>query len=66
MLPTRDQKSGKFRSPCSEALDSTPISVKLTPSMKEQVRRLAGNDLSAWVRDAIAQKLAQEQENSVA
>lgn len=60
MLPTRDQKTGKFRSPCSEALDPTPLSVKLTASMKQEIRQIAGSDMSAWIREAIISRLEQE------
>ena len=66
MLPTRDQKSGKYRPACQEGLDPTPISVKVPFGMKEQIRELSGSDLSTWVREAIAEKLAREQDKVVA
>lgn len=62
MLPIRDQETGKFRSSHPEGLDPKPISIKLPPSMKQKLRRKAGSDVSAWIREAIAEKLAREEE----
>lgn len=55
MKPQRDTESGKFRS------DSEPNKSKLTlrlpSSLHEQLREVAGDEVAAWVREAIAEKL---------
>lgn len=61
MLPTRDRETGKFRSSLPEGLDPRPISVKLPPSVKQELKLIAGSDISAWIREAIAEKLEREQ-----
>ena len=62
---TRNKDSGKFCSPYSEPLNKNIIGLRLPASMEEEVRQLAGKDLSGWIRDAIAQKLAQERNKIV-
>lgn len=61
MFPSRDEKTGKFIPGEFEAFDRTPLNVKVTASMKARIKKSAGKDVSAWVRDAILQKLAQEE-----
>lgn len=51
---------GKFDSPYPEPLAKKIIGVRLAENMDATVRRVAGNDLSAWVRSAIAEKLERE------
>lgn len=36
------------------------VGIRLSPSMEAQVRQIAGDDLSRWIRQAIAEKLARE------
>ena len=62
MLPTRDQETGKYRSSYPQGLDPKPLVVKVFPGTKEQIKKLAGSDLSEWVRQAIAEKLEREQQ----
>lgn len=62
MLPSRDRETGKFCSSLPEGLDPKPISVKLTPSIKQRLKCLAGSDMSGWIREAIVEKLEREQE----
>lgn len=66
MLPTRNQETGKFCSALPEALDPKPINVKLPPSMKRSLKKNAGSDISAWVREAIAEKLQREENRASA
>lgn len=61
MLPTRDQETGKYRSSYPQGLDPKPLVVKVFPGTKEKIKKLAGSDLSEWVREAIAEKLEREQ-----
>lgn len=51
---------GNFTSPYAEPLASKPISVRLPVSMDAAVRELAGDELSEWIRGAIAARLEQE------
>ena len=51
---------GNFSSPNPEPLERKVIAVRLPVSVGPVVRKLAGNDLSAWVREAIAEKLERE------
>ena len=63
MKPQRDTATGKFRS------DSEPNKSKLTlrlpSSLYDQLREVAGDQVAAWVREAIAEKL-QRQKNQQA
>lgn len=65
MLPTRDNETGKYRSPYPQGLDPKPLVVKVYPGMREQIKEVAGSDLSNWVRAAIAEKLERERQLSV-
>ena len=51
---------GNFTSPNPEPLERKVIAVRLPVSVGPVVRQLAGNDLSAWVREAITEKLERE------
>lgn len=62
----RNGATGKFCSPYSEPLNKNTIGLRLPPTMEEEVRRIAGKDLSAWIRDAIARKLEEEQNKASA
>ena len=64
MLPTRDNETGKYRSSYPQGLDPKPLVVKVFPGMREQIKAVAGTDLSNWVREAIAEKLEREQQMS--
>lgn len=53
-------KRGKFASPYSEPLAKKVIGVRLPQSMDAIVREVAGDDLSEWIREAIAARLRAE------
>ncbi len=55
---------GYFKIQGQEPVAKKPVTVKLPVSMDEEVRRLAGDDLSNWIREAIAEKLEREQQMS--
>jgi len=55
---THNQKPGKFCSPNPEPLARKAVSAKLPVSVDTAVHGLAGDDLSKWIRQAIAEKLA--------
>ncbi len=55
-------KRGKFGSPYPEPLAKKIIGVRLPVSMDAAVRELAGDDLSEWIREAIAARLEQEKQ----
>lgn len=57
-------KRGKFSSPYPEPLAKKIIGVRLPVSMDAAVRELAGDDLSEWIREAIAARLEQERQAS--
>lgn len=59
-------KRGKFGSPYPEPLAKKIIGVRLPVSMDATVRELAGDDLSEWIREAIAEKLARESQQDCA
>ena len=60
MLPVRDRETGKFQSSDPEGLDPRPVSVKLSPAMKQILKQKVGSDISSWIRQAIAEKIARE------
>jgi hypothetical protein len=64
MVRVRDKKTGKFCVPWPEPISKRQIGVRLPESMDSAVRELAGDDLSNWVRQAIAEKLEREQQMS--
>ncbi|MDV2997543.1 MAG: hypothetical protein N4J56_007248 [Chroococcidiopsis sp. SAG 2025] len=53
---------GYFQVQGTEPVAKKPLTVKLPVSMDAAVREIAGDRLADWVRDAIAQKLAQEKD----
>lgn len=55
---TRFKKSGK------PTLAKKIIGVRLPPEMDTIVRSVAGDDLSRWIREAIAEKLEREQQSA--
>lgn len=57
-------KNGKFLSPNPEPLAKKAVFARLPVSMDAAVRELAGDDLSAWIREAIAARLQQEKNKS--
>lgn len=57
---THNKATGKFCSPNPEPLAKKAVSARLPVSIDTAVRELAGEDLSNWVREAIAEKLARE------
>jgi hypothetical protein len=57
---THNEKTGKFCSPHPEPLAKRTIGVRLPVSMDAAVRELAGDELSEWIRGAIAARLEQE------
>lgn len=60
MKQPRNDKTGKFRSLNPEPLGKKIVGIRLSPSMEAEVRQIAGDDLSQWIRQAIAEKLARE------
>jgi hypothetical protein len=51
---------GYFEVKGSEPLAKKAVMAGLPVSMDEKVRQLAGDDLSNWIRQAVAEKLARE------
>ncbi len=64
MARVRDERTGKFCLVASEPISKKQIGVRLPVSMEEKLRQIAGKDMSAWVREAIAEKLEREQQAS--
>jgi hypothetical protein len=56
---------GKFKSPNSTPLARKVMGVRLPIDMDATVRELAGDDLAAWIRCAIAEKLEREQQQDL-
>ncbi len=50
----------RFKQVGTEPMAKKVIGVRLPASMDASVRELAGDDLSQWIREAIAEKLARE------
>lgn len=61
MKQLHHDENGKFCSPHSEPLAKKVIGVRLPVTMDALVREVAGEDLSNWIRNAIAEKLEREQ-----
>ncbi len=55
---------GYFQIKGSEPLAKRAVMARLPVSMDEAVRKIAGDDLSEWIREAIAEKLEREQQMS--
>lgn len=58
--PRNTTGKGYFKIAGPEPLAKNVLAVRLPESLDAQVRELAGNDLSGWLREAIAARLAQE------
>lgn len=58
--PRNTTGKGYFKISGSEPLAKNVLAVRLPESMDAQVRELAGDDISGWLREAIAARLAQE------
>lgn len=50
----------RYKQVGTEPMAKKVIGVRLPVSMDAAVRELAGDDLSQWIREAIAEKLARE------
>lgn len=57
---THNKETGKFCSPNPEPLAKKVIGVRLPKSMDAVVREIAGDELSEWIREAIASRLRNE------
>lgn len=53
-------KPHDFKLKGDKPLGKKPLAVRVPEDMDSALRRVAGNDVSAWVREAIAEKLARE------
>ncbi len=51
---------GYFQVQGPEPLAKKAVMARLPVSMDEKVRQLAGDNLSGWIREAIAEKIARE------
>ena len=60
MKQPHDRKTGRFCSPNPEPLGKSIIGVRLPASLEAELRQVAGDDLSKWIREAIATRLKQE------
>ena len=58
--PRNTTGKGYFEVKGSEPLAKLALSVRVPESMDVQVRQIAGEDLSSWLRSAIAEKLTRE------
>lgn len=58
--PRNTTGKGYFKTAGSEPLSKNALAVRLPESMDAAVRELAGDDLSGWLREAIAARLEQE------
>ncbi|MBV8883830.1 MAG: hypothetical protein JO235_07495 [Chroococcidiopsidaceae cyanobacterium CP_BM_RX_35] len=57
---------GYFAVKGSEPLAKNAVAVRLPESMDKELRLLAGDHLSEWLRGVIAEKLEQERQKSLA
>ena len=64
MKQLHHDENGKFCSPNSKPLAKKVIGVRLPVDVDEAVRKLAGNELSNWVRQAVIEKYEREQQIS--
>lgn len=58
--PRNTTGGGYFKTAGAEPLSENAMAVRLPVSMDSQVRQLAGDHLSEWLRQAIAEKLERE------
>ena len=56
---------GYFQAKGSEPLAKKPVMARLPVSVDTALRELAGDDLSDWIREAIAEKLDREQQRDI-
>lgn len=56
---------GKFGSPYNEP-QGEPIAFRLPISLDRSLREIAGDDLKGWVKQAITEKLARENQQDCA
>ncbi len=56
---------GHFQVKGSEPLAKKPVMARLPVSIDTTVRELAGDELSNWIREAIAEKLEREQQQDM-
>ena len=64
MARARDRKTGKFCSPSVDRMATSNIGLRLPLDMKEELQQVAGNQMSDWIREAIAEKLTRERQVS--
>lgn len=57
-------ENGKFCSPNPEPLGKKIVGVRLPASIEAQLRSINGKDLSAFIREAIAEKLERDLQQS--
>jgi hypothetical protein len=61
----RSKQTGKFSSPYAEPVaKGKNINFRVPASLAKRLEEVAGEDLSAWLRQAIAEKLEREQQMS--
>jgi len=58
-------RSGRFATSNPEPAKAN-LNVRVSASLKAQVEAVAGNELANWLREAITEKLAREQDKVVA
>ncbi len=56
---------GYFQVKGSEPLAKKPVMARLPVSVDTALRELAGDELSDWIREAIAEKLEREQQQEI-
>lgn len=61
--PNPNQKT-RFKQAGREPLSRKAIGVRLPVSIDTALRELAGDELSEWIRQAIAEKLEREQKSA--
>lgn len=54
-------KETRFKQAGSQKLSSRTIALRLVESIETELRSTHGDNLSAWIRSAIAEKLEREQ-----
>ncbi len=56
---------GYFQVKGSEPLAKKPVMARLPVSVDTALRKLAGDELSDWIREAITEKLEREQQQEI-
>lgn len=59
----RKRLRGKFVTENPESANAK-LTVRVTPSLREEVESIAGKNVAAWLRQAIIEKLNREQLNN--